>query len=62
MMMGRESRERPTPGKAIDDEDPEQSPMDGLAMPTGPAQPYDVDRLEEDRAKSIGPKPGSGKS
>jgi hypothetical protein len=42
------------PGRAVDDEDPDHSPMDGLAKQIGPAQPYDVEKVEEDRAKSTG--------
>lgn len=47
-------------GRAVDDEDPHHSPMTGQTMPTGPAQPFDVEQLESDRAKSQGPKTGEG--
>ena len=43
-------------GAAVDDEDPDHGPMDGLVMPVGPAQPYDIEKVESDRAKSIGPR------
>lgn len=49
-------------GRAVDDEDPHSSPMTGQTMPTGPAQPFDVEHLESDRAKSQGPKIGEGES
>jgi hypothetical protein len=48
---------RPPGGKAVDDENPNDSPMDGMSMPTGPAQPLDIERVESDRAKSTGPRP-----
>lgn len=48
-----ETQKRRMPGRAVADEDPDHSPMDE-PMPTEPAQPYDVERLEEDRAKSKG--------
>lgn len=41
-------------GAAVGEEG--RSPVDGLVMPVGPAQPYDVDKVESDRAKSIGPR------
>jgi hypothetical protein len=47
------------PRRAVDDEDPDGSPMDGLTMPTGPAQPYDVEKVERDRRKSQGPASGT---
>ncbi|MBP0437430.1 hypothetical protein [Tianweitania sediminis] len=47
-------------GTAVDDEDPNHSPVRGRTMPTGPAQPFDVEHVESDRAKSQGPKPGEG--
>jgi hypothetical protein len=53
-------------GRAVDDEDPNNSPFeDGQqkkspitpgTMPTGPAQPFDVEHVESDRAKSQGPR------
>ena len=44
------------PGQAVDDEDPDASPMDEFIQPAGPPQPYDVERLEDDRRKSQGPR------
>lgn len=41
-------------GRAVGNEDPARSPMDGVTMPTGPAQPYDVEQVEEDRSRSTG--------
>jgi len=48
-------------GRAVDDEEPNSSPMTGQTMPTGPAQPFDVEHVESDRAKSQGPKPGESR-
>ncbi|NGO51617.1 hypothetical protein [Allomesorhizobium camelthorni] len=50
-------------GTAVGDEDPDDSPMDGRHMPTGPAQPFDVDHLESEKRKpgekpAIAPKKG----
>jgi len=39
-------------GAAVDDEDPDRSPMEGRSVRTGPA--YDIERMEADRAKSSG--------
>ena len=50
------------PGRAVDDEDPDDSPMDGLATGTRPAQPMDVEEIENDRARSIGRPPLPGKA
>lgn len=47
-------------GRAVDDEDPDKIPMTPSTMPTGPAQPFDVEHLESDRAKSQGPRIGEG--
>jgi hypothetical protein len=56
-MTGDKAQQDPRPkGKAVDDEDPDRSPMDGLADGRGPAQPLDVDKVEKDRAKSMGPR------
>ncbi|WP_312796379.1 hypothetical protein [Tianweitania sp.] len=49
-------------GPAVDDEDPDKSPMTPGVMPTGPAQPFDVEHVESDRAKSQGPRLGEGSS
>jgi hypothetical protein len=49
------------PGRAVDDEDPDVSPMDGLATEDGPAQPMDVEEVESDRARSAGRPPLPGK-
>jgi hypothetical protein len=47
----------PAPGgRAVDDEDPDRSPMVCKTMPTGPAQPFDVDEVEKDRARSQAPR------
>jgi len=55
--MSKDQRKAPpTGGRAVADEDPDQSPMDGLATGLGPAQPMDVDQIERDRAKSTGPR------
>jgi hypothetical protein len=50
------------PGRAVDDEDPHHSPLAPGKMPTGPAQPFDVEHVESDRAKSQGPRLGEGSS
>ena len=50
------------PGRAVDDEDPNHSPLSPGTMPTGPAQPFDVEHVESDRAKSQGPRLGEGSS
>jgi amphi-Trp domain-containing protein len=52
--MGRESDQSRNPGRAVDDEDPGVSPMEGVAMTTGAAKPYDVESVEEDRSRSMG--------
>lgn len=48
------------PGRAVDNEDPDHSKLAPRQMPTGPAQPFDVEHLESDRAKSQGPRLGEG--
>jgi hypothetical protein len=48
------------PGRAVDDEDPDHSPLTPGTMPTGPAQPFDVEHVESDRAKSQGPRLDEG--
>lgn len=47
-------------GPAVDDEDPDRIPMTPATMPSGPAQPFDVEHLESDRAKSQGARIGEG--
>lgn len=43
-------------GRAVDDEDPDRSPMDDSK--TAPGERYDVGEVERDRSKSSGrPKP-----
>jgi hypothetical protein len=54
--MDDKARKASVPGPAVADEDPDRSPMDGLATGLGPAQPMDVDEVEKDRAKSTGPR------
>jgi hypothetical protein len=48
------SRRPDTPGRAVDDEDPGRSPMEGSETPAQAAEPYDVEKVESDRAKSMG--------
>ncbi|MBS9721738.1 hypothetical protein JYU29_13695 [Tianweitania sp. BSSL-BM11] len=49
-------------GPAVDNENPGKSPMEPGTQPTGPAQPFDVEHVESDRAKSRGPRLGEGSS
>ncbi len=53
-----QGKTRPPSGgrRAVADEDPDLSPMEGLASQRGPAQPMDIEQVEKDRAKSTGPR------
>ena len=63
MTSSKPSPDKPNqPGRAVDDEDPDISPMDGLATGSGPAQPMHLEKIESDRARSAGRPPLPGKA
>lgn len=50
------ARQPPRPrGRAVGNEDPDHSPMDGRRKQTDSVRCYDIDALERDRSRSIGP-------